>query len=312
MLQIIAESSCDLSHELAGKHHIKMVSATLKYHGEVHNDIDYEGRSLDEFYKTLNAMNKIPHIEAPDAEKYVKVFADGTYNGITEFIVFTVSSKIHGAYRSAVEAKEKFLANNRVHGVRIHIVDTLGSSHGCAYLVLKAAMMFENGAKYDELVAFSENYKIKVKHYLAVKDLSVIKKAGKMSIFALGAGKLLNIIPILTFNATGHGIVVNKFNSTDIVRDFFVHEFKNHANLDLSDFVIIGYTSNIEYAYWLKDDLRKHCSYEKEIYIMQVRPATGSVVGDDALSIFYMQDDAGTATISSFREKTKKMFKKDD
>lgn len=312
MLQIIAESSCDLSHELAKKHHIKMVSATLEYDGAVHDDYDYEGASLDAYYKRLNAMSKIPHIEAPDAERYVKVFEEGAYNGITEFIVFTVSSKIHGAYKSAVEAKEVFLANNRIQGIRIHIVDTLGSSHGCAYLVLKAAMMLENGAKYDELVSFSEKNKTKIKHYLAVKDLSVIKKAGKMSIFALGAGKILGIIPILTFNTTGHGVIVEKLKSTETVREFFVHEFNNHANLELTDFVIIGYTSNIEYAHWLKDDLRKQCNFQKEIYIMQVRPATGSLAGDDVLTIFYMQDDAGTATISSFREKTKKIFKKED
>lgn len=312
MLQIIAESSCDLPNEFAKKYHIKMVSATLEYDGQVHDDIGYEGKVLDDYYKHLSAMSTIPNIQAPNAERYVKIFDEGAYNGITEFIVFTVSSKIHGAYKSAIEAREVFMANNRIQGLRIHIVDTLGSSHGCAYLVIKAAMMQEDGAKYDDIVEFSEKNKIKIKHYLAVKDLSVIKKAGKMSIFALGAGKLLGIIPILTFNATGHGVVVNKLKSTQSVRDFLVHEFRHHANLELTNFVFIGYTSNIEYAYWLKDDLRKHCNYEKDVYIMQIRPATGSVVGDDALSIFYMQDDAGTATISSFTEKTKKIFKKED
>jgi len=45
---------------------------------------------------------------------------------------------------------------------------------------------------------------------------------------------------------------------------------------------------------------------------MQVRLATGSLAGDDALSIFYMQDNAGTASITSMTNKTKKIFNKDD
>ncbi len=60
---------------------------------------------------------------------------------------------------------------------------------------------------------------------------------------------------------------------------------------DITDFIIIGYTSDIKVAENLKNKIIKETDFKGDIFIMQMGVAVGTHVGLGALSMFFVEKD---------------------
>ena len=116
-----------------------------------------------------------------------------------------MSSGTSGAYQSAVLAKDYFFEENPESNVKVHVVDSKCMSHGSGWLIMKSAMMREQGASFEEIIAFNENYKKKVKHFLSVADLDHLVKSGRLTNASALIGKILMLKPIMTMK-DGKGV----------------------------------------------------------------------------------------------------------
>ncbi|HBT18496.1 MAG TPA: DegV family protein, partial [Clostridiaceae bacterium] len=58
---------------------------------------------------------------------------------------------------------------------------------------------------------------------------------------------------------------------------------------NLTDFVIIGYTTDQSYAENLKAKFLEETSFQGEVYIMQMGVAVGTHVGPGGLSMYFME-----------------------
>ena len=59
----------------------------------------------------------------------------------------------------------------------------------------------------------------------------------------------------------------------------------------MTDFIIIGYTSDMTYAANLKLKIEKETDFTGDIYIMQMGVAVGTHVGLGAISMFFLEKD---------------------
>jgi DegV family protein with EDD domain len=286
MIKIMADSTCDLSQAIIDKYDIGIAPLTINIEG-----VDYRDRfdiSPDYFYSIMESLSKEPTTSAPSPTEYLNVINKAIEDGYTEILCICMSSGTSAAYQSAVIAKEYFYENDPHSAIKIHVVDSKSMSHGSGWLILKSALLGEQGATYEELIEFNENSKTKVKHFLAVYDLSRLVKSGRISNVGALVGKVLNLKPIMSMK-NGRGAVFAKVRGLKNVLNYYVSEFIKGNDPDITDFLIIGYTSEIKIAEELKNKIINESNFTGDIYIMQMGVVVGTHVGLGGISMFYVE-----------------------
>lgn len=287
MIRIIADSTCNLTSKIIKKYDLKIVPLSITIKDKTY--IDYVEITPDELYAQLGSLEKLPTTGSPSPNAFITVFNDDVKNGIKDFIVITMSSSTSAVNQSANIAREMFLERNEISDVRIHVVDSKSMSHGSGYLVMKTAMMAQQGVSFEALVDFNETQKVNVKHFLSVGDLDNLLKSGRLSNTSAIIGKLLKVEPIMTMK-NGAGSIVAKMRGHKKVIRYYVNEFIKRVNYDLTDFIIIGYTSDVLYAENLKNLIIKNTGFTGDIYIMQMGATVGTHVGLGAVSMFFIEN----------------------
>ncbi|MCT4509366.1 MAG: DegV family protein [Tepidibacter sp.] len=286
MIKIIADSTCDLSQDLIDKYDIGIAPLTINIDGKLCRDrIDIKP---DEFYSIIENLNEEPTTAMPSPLEFLNIMNEAVSNGHTHIICICMSSGTSGSYQSAVIAKDYFYDENKDSNVKIHIVDSRSMSHGSGWLILKSAMLREKGMNFEEIVKFNETYKTNVKHFLSVDDLDHLIRGGRISRSSAFIGKMLKIKPIMSMKK-GKGAIVAKERGRKRVLKHYVDEFISRNDEEITDFIIIGYTSDISVAENLKNKINKETDFKGDIYIMQIGVAVGAHVGPGGISMFYVE-----------------------
>ena len=161
-------------------------------------------------------------------------------------------------------------------------------SHGSGWLIMKSARLIEEGYSFERIVEFNETYKIRVKHLLCVDDLNNLIKSGRLSNASAFIGKLLRVKPIMTMKK-GKGAIVAKERGRNRVLKYYIDEFNRRVDNEVTDFIIVGYTSAIEMAHNLVEKIKTETEFKKEIYVMQMGAVVGTHVGLGGLSMYFIE-----------------------
>ncbi len=286
MVKIIADSTCDLSQEIIEKYDIDLAPLTITFEGRTYRDrLDIKP---DEFYAVIEELAEEPATSMPSPTEYLSIINKAVDDGYTEILCICMSSGTSAAYQSALIARDKFLEDNPDTPVSIHVVDSKSMSHGSGWLILKSARLREYGASFDELIEFNEKNKTRVKHFLSVDDLDHLIRSGRLSNASAFIGKILNLKPIMTMK-NGRGAIVAKERGRKRVLKHYVDEFIKRNDTDMTDFIIIGYTSDISIAENLKHMIIRDSDFTGDIFIMQMGVAVGTHVGLGAVSLFFLE-----------------------
>lgn len=286
MIKLLADSTCDLSDEILAKYEIGVAPLIVTIENKSYEDrVDIQP---DEFYGMLEALPEFPTTAMPSPATFMKLMEDAVEAGHDEILCICMSSGTSGSYQSAVLGKEYFEETHPDSPVKIHIVDSRSMSHGSGWLLMKSAQMREAGATFEELVAFNEAYKMKVKHFLSVDDLDHLIKSGRISNASAIIGKLLMVKPIMSMK-NGKGAIVAKERGTRKVLKHYTDEFIKRCDKDITNFVIIGYTSDQKIAENLKAKIEAETDFDGEIYLMQMGVSVGTHVGLGAISMFFVE-----------------------
>jgi len=287
MIKLMADSTCDLSQEIIEKYNIGVAPLNIIINGTTYRDkIDL---TSDEFFKLLPTLDVLPTTSMPSPKEYLSIIDKAINDGYTEFLCICMSSGTSGSYQSAELAKSYFYENNPDTLIRIHVVDSLSMSHGSGWLILKSAQLLEQGYKFDELIDFNETYKIKVKHFLCVDDLNNLIKSGRLTNASAFIGKLLKVKPIMTMRK-GKGAIVAKERGLNKVLKFYVEELVRRLDKEITNFIIIGYSSDINIAEALKTKINLETDFSGDIYIMQMGVSVGTHVGLGGLSMYFVEE----------------------
>jgi DegV family protein with EDD domain len=286
MIKIMADSTCDLSQEILDKYDISIAPLTVTIEGKTYRDrVDI---TADEFYSMMENLETPPTTGMPSPSSYLDIMKEAKDKGMEEILCICMSSGTSGAYQSAVLAKDYFYEEFPGSTVKIHVVDSTCMSHGSGWLLMKSAMLREKGASFQELIDFNEAYKRNVKHFLTVDDLNHLLRSGRLSSTSAIIGKMLKLKPIMSMKDT-KGAIVAKERGRKKVLTHYVEEFKKRNDENLTDFVIIGYTTDKSYAENLKAKFLQETGFSGDIYIMQMGVAVGTHVGPGGLSMFFME-----------------------
>lgn len=285
-IKIIADSTCDLSQEVLDQYDISIAPLIITIDGTEYKDrVDIAN---DEFYKNLMTFRNHPTTSMPSPESYLTCIEDAINNGYEEIICICMSSGTSGSYQGAILAKELFYEKNSDSKIRFEVIDSVSMSHGSGWIIMKCAMLLKEGYTFKELIEYCESIKYRIKHFLSVDDLDNLIRSGRLSNTGGLIGKVLNIQPIMSMKGT-KGAVVAKKRGTRQVYKYYIDEFIKRVDYSETNFVIIGYTSDINKAENLKAMLSKEAGFNGDIYIMQMGVAVGTHVGLGGLSMFFVE-----------------------
>jgi DegV family protein with EDD domain len=285
-IKLIADSTCDLSEEILNRYNISLAPLVITIDGKEYRDrIDI---SNDEFYKNLMTYKSHPTTSMPSPESYMECIRDAIDQGYEKMLCICMSSGTSGSYQGALLAKQLYYEQNSETNIRFEVIDSVSMSHGSGWLIMKCAMLIEKGYAFEQLIDYCETIKYRIKHYLSVDDLDNLIRSGRLSNASGVIGKLLNVQPIMSMKNT-KGAVVAKKRGIRQVYNYYVQEFIKRVDYENTNFIILGYTSDINKAENLKALLLSETEFNGDIYIMQMGVAVGTHVGLGGLSMFFAE-----------------------
>jgi len=236
----------------------------------------------------LSALEVLPTTAMPSPQMFIDLFEEALKAGHESILCICMSSGTSGSYQSAVLAKEYFDDSNKHGDCKIHVVDSKSMSHGSGYLIIQSAILREQGATFQELIDYNETYKTNVKHFLAVDDLDNLIKSGRLTNVSAMIGKILKVKPIMSMR-NGKGAIVAKVRGSKKVLSHYIDEFNRRVDMEMTNFVIIGYTSDQAIAENLKLKLLRETEFSGDVYIMQMGVVVGTHVGLGGISMYFIE-----------------------
>jgi DegV family protein with EDD domain len=244
MLQLVADSTCDLPEALIKRYNIHIVPLTVNIDGVIYREnVDITPK---EFYKKMEISKNLPKTSLPTPTSFSDVFKELSQSG--PVLCITISSGLSGTYQSACHGKE-------LSGANITVFDSLGGSLGHGLQVLKAAELAESGRPLEEILKDLEKYRSEMNILIMLNTLDNIVKGGRLSKLQGNLGKLLDIKVLLHSDKEGKVVLQARVRGKKKFLNMVLHEIiRLCPDMTSVDFGITHF-DNLEDAEFIKKEL---------------------------------------------------------
>ena len=191
---IIADSTADLSKDLRCKYEIDYVRMNYVIDGvEYTASLDWENHGCSEFYNMMRNGKRILTTQVP-REEYNRKFKSYLDAG-KDILYISCSSALSGSINLAVIIAKEL--EEEYPGRRVICIDSLCSSLGQGYMLIRAAQLKEEGKSLEEIASYIEENKLKVNQFGTVENLNYLKRAGRVKASSAFFGNMFGIKPII-------------------------------------------------------------------------------------------------------------------
>lgn len=280
-IQILTDSSCDLTLEQFSELDIQIAPLTVHLDGQ-----DYEDGVTIQAKTVYDAMRqgKAPKTSQISPQTFKEIFTShAKENKPLVYIAF--SSQLSGTYQTAKmmeqEVKEEY------PDAPIHVIDTKCASLGQGLVVLHAAKLAKQGASVDEVVNAVKYQSEHMEHIFTVDDLEYLKRGGRISKAQAFVGTLLKVKPLLHVD-DGKLVPLEKIRGSKKVLSRML-ELMEERGLDLTNQTIgISHGDDLERAEQLSKMIQDKFSVsENQIVIEMVGSVIGAHSGPGTIALFF-------------------------
>lgn len=188
-IKIITDSTADLPLGIISKHNIEVLPLTVHFEEESYRDgVDIK---LPEFLNKIKESGIFPTTSQINPQRFYDCYSTYIKEGY-KIISIHLSSKLSGTYQSACIARDMLESEDIV------VIDSLNVTSGLGLLVLKAAVLAEQGLNIRDIENKIIEARPHVKSALAFESLENLVKGGRLSKAAGVIGSLLGIRVIIT------------------------------------------------------------------------------------------------------------------
>lgn len=193
--QIISDSSCDLTLEIAEKLNLKIVPFYVSF-----DDKNYKKEIVEigaeEFYRKMAENPKVfPKSSLPSVQDYIDAFLPFVKEQIS-IICICITIKFSGSFQSANNAKE--ILKESYPEAKITVIDAAVDTVLQGIFVMEAARMQQNGLQYEEVITNLERIKSSGRIFFTIGNVDYLKHGGRIGKLAGIAAGTLNLKPIIT------------------------------------------------------------------------------------------------------------------
>ncbi len=187
-MQLIADSTCNLSPDQIQKHNIRIAPISIQFGNETYEeDIDIDRNT---FYQKIDEMGIIPTTAQPSPAWFSKFYEE--IDREDEILVIAITEKHSGTYDSAI------LAKSMVPDAKVTVFDSATISMGTGWMVLEAARMRDQGKDLGSIIARLEHIRSTSTLYLTPETLKYLQMSGRVGALQSALGSLLSLKPIIS------------------------------------------------------------------------------------------------------------------
>ncbi len=193
---ITADSTCDLSPELASKNEIKIIPLYINL-GE--KSLADNGSEIvpDDIYEFVGETGNLPTTSACPVGNYAEIFKELTEAGY-DVVHLNISSGFSCTHQNACLAAEDF--------PNVYVVDSRNLSTGSGLLVLEAAEMAKEGMPAADIAEKLRELAPKADASFVIDDLTYLHKGGRCSAVAKFGANLLKLKPSIQVKNGAMGV----------------------------------------------------------------------------------------------------------
>ncbi len=201
-IQILSDSTCDLSEELIKQYEIQLVPLYVVKDGKSYRDgIDIHPSDIFAHVDAGGDLCSTAAASVYDYEQEMQKYA-GDHEAV---ILITIGSGFSSTCQNAKEASRKFS--------NVYVVDSQNLSSGQGLVVLKAAELAKQGLPAEEIVKKLEDFVPRVETSFIMDRLDYMRKGGRCSALAVFGAALLSIKPCIEVKE-GKMIVAKKYRGS--------------------------------------------------------------------------------------------------
>jgi DegV family protein with EDD domain len=283
-------STADMPGEFFRRRNIPYICFHFCMDGIVYPDDFGNSMSFEEFYRRMSAGSQ-PTTSQVNVEEYMNFFEPFLEKG-SDILHVSLSSGISGSYQSACIAQQELL--QKYPDRKIAIVDSRGASSGYGLLMEMLADRRDQGASWEEALAWAESNKLRIHHWFFSSDLTFFIKGGRISKTAGVFGTVLKICPLMNMDSAGHLVPRQRIRTKQKVILEMVEKMKRHAmdGLNYGEKCYISHSACPEDARAVAD--RIEAAFPRlrgRIRINSVGTVIGSHTGPGTVALFFVGDE---------------------
>ncbi|MDR2650558.1 MAG: DegV family protein [Clostridiales bacterium] len=274
---IIVDSCTDVSENADVPDNYRRVPFLINVDGIEFRDFKLEIKSLLKAMK--NRKNKIV-TSCPSPADFLSSFSQMTNN-----FVVTISSKLSGAYNSAMLAKELFLEDMQESGL-VHVFDSKSASAGETLVALKIHELADKGKSFQNIVDEVTEYISKLKTFFVIDSLEHLAKNGRISKKDSIIGAILHITPIMGENGDGEiEMKAKAIGWRPAVRKLI--DMIGSYDIDFKNTVLgITHVNALEKAMSIKNDIMARYSF-KNILVFQASGLSAAYADENGIILAF-------------------------
>ena len=267
--KIIADSCCDLTHELEEKLGVTHIPLTMRLGDKEFSDdknLDLEG-----FMTEMKACKEKVSSAAPAPH-----FFQNAIEKAKQSFVITLSEKLSGSYNSAIAGKELAEENGAASA---HVIDSKSAAAGEALVAIKLWELMQNGMAENVIIQTINRFIDDMKTYFLLESYDNLQKNGRMSKVSGAIATILNIKLLMGSDGNGSIALVSKQRGINKAIDKIVSLIKESGRKIEGENLVISHCNNPDLAERLTDAIRRLYNF-KEIFIIPMR-GLSSMYADD-------------------------------
>ena len=188
MLRIVTDGAADILPAWKKEYGIDVIPVNIMF-GE-RSYLQYEELDNEGFYKLVDEKKRIPKTSQPTPHQFVEFYRRIAQKGDSILSVH-VTAKLSGTYASAVSAAEEVKDEFKVFPV-----DSASGSLGIGLMCREARRLERAGKSVEEIVAYIEGIKNRVRVILTLDTLEYAKMSGRVKTLQAALASVLNVKPI--------------------------------------------------------------------------------------------------------------------
>ena len=281
MSVLICDSNCELWYTRLKELGIDFISMPYTLEDKEYFYDLGEKTDFKAFYDTVR-QGKTPITSALNPENYKEII--GNYFARGEDVLYvSFSHAMSGTFNylnlALNELKEIYPDR------KCTIFNTNSISLGAGIQVEHAAMLKQQGASDEEILAFLQDFTNKSAMYFVVDDLMHLKRGGRLSAAAAFAGTMLALKPVLTVGADGKLDVFKKISGKKKALSFLAERCIEELDDEQVSVYIIDADCQKD-GDWLADAV-KQARPNANIVRQQIGPVIGTHCGPGTVGIIF-------------------------
>ncbi|MCS7259423.1 MAG: DegV family protein [Anaerolineae bacterium] len=286
MIAVVTDTCASIPQHLVEALQIEIVPYYIHREGETLRDmIDI---SPEEFYRWLPSAQRLPTTANPGPGDYLQAFERAAQRA-SGIVSIHMTSKGSGAYQAGCVARE--MAEARIPGVRIEVIDTLQVSGVHALAAIEAANVALQGGSLEK-VAEAARYVARSGLMLQAFDtLRYLYLGGRIGKAKHLVGTLLNIKPIVSM-ADGIVVPMGQARSIEQAYQKMIDMMADNGAGKGPIKVMITHNAAPDRAATLRELVTRTFDC-REMYITQTSPALGVHTGPGMIGVSYFPIRAG-------------------